>query len=130
MADDHFDRATAAFLHEAYDRMRARFGATGWWPGDTPFEIAVGAILTQNTAWTNVERAIANMKRAKLLSPKAVAEADVEDLEQAIRPSGYFRQKAKRLRIFAEHLRAHYGGSVKRLARRPAAELREELLAL
>ncbi|MBI1320915.1 MAG: endonuclease III domain-containing protein [Candidatus Hydrogenedens sp.] len=122
--------ATARFLREAYDRMAERFGPTHWWPGDTPFEIAVGAILTQNTAWTNVEKAIANLKRAKLLSPRALAAADTTALEEAIRPSGYFRQKAKRLRIFAEHLLEHYGGRMDRMAKRPLGPLRGELLAL
>jgi len=122
--------ATARFLREAYARMEAHFGPTHWWPGDTPFEIAIGAILTQNTAWTNVERAIENLKRAKLLSPRAIAACDSEALEAAIRPSGYFRQKAKRLKIFAGHLNTHYGGRMDRLARRPLEPLREELLAL
>ncbi len=113
-----------------YERMSKHFGPTHWWPGDTPFEIAIGAILTQNTAWSNVERAIENLKRARLLSPKKMLAASTEQLEAALRPSGYFRQKTKRVRVFSRHLTDHYGGSVKRMARRPLEALRPELLAL
>lgn len=124
------DDAIANFLHEAYHRMAKHFGPTHWWPGDTPFEIAIGAILTQNTAWTNVEKAIVNLKREKLLHPKAMAACDSERLHQALRPSGYFRQKAERVRLFSQYLLDHYGGSMKRMARRPLEVLRPELLSL
>jgi endonuclease-3 related protein len=117
-------------LHTYFERMSKHYGPTHWWPGDTPFEIAIGAILTQNTAWTNVEKAIANLKRARLLSARAMLDADLGILETALRPSGYFRQKAIRVRLFCQHLTDHYGGSMTRLARRPLPELREELLAL
>lgn len=110
--------------------MERHFGPTGWWPGDTAFEVAVGAILTQNTAWRNVEKAIANLKNAKLLRPRAIVHAPDTDLESALQPSGYFRVKARRLRAFCEHLQSQYGGSVKRMARRPLGELREELLGI
>ena len=123
-------KRTAATLRDFYDRMSAHYGPTHWWPGDTDFEIAIGAILTQNTAWTNVEKAIVNLKAARLLSPKAMLEASDDALETALRPSGYFRQKAKRVRLFCEHLMAHHGGSLKRMAARPLPELRHELLAL
>ena len=117
-------------LHTYFDCMSKHYGPTHWWPGDTPFEIAIGAILTQNTAWTNVEKAITNLKRARLLSPRAMLDADLGTLEMALRPSGYFRQKAVRVRLFCQHLTDHYGGSMARLARRPLPDLREELLAL
>ena len=117
-------------LMDVYKRMAAYYGPTHWWPGDSAFEIAIGAILTQNTAWTNVENAIANLKQRRLLRPRAMLDCPTETLEDAVRPSGYFRQKAKRVRLFCEHLAAHYGGSMKRMARRPLGELREELLAL
>jgi len=120
----------AARLQDFYDRMSGHYGPTHWWPGDTDFEIAIGAILTQNTAWTNVEKAIVNLKAARLLSPKNMLEASGEVLETALRPSGYFRQKAKRVRLFCEHLIAHHGGSLRRMSARPQPELREELLAL
>jgi endonuclease-3 related protein len=110
--------------------MEQRYGPTGWWPGDTPFEIAVGAILTQNTAWRNVERAIDNLRAQRLLSPRAILRAGDVLLESALRPSGYFRVKTRRLRCFCAHLVDRYGGSMARMARRPTAELRDELLAI
>ncbi len=110
--------------------MERHYGPTGWWPGDSPFEIAVGAILTQNTAWRNVEKAIANLKSARMLSPRAIVAAPDDALEGALRPSGYFRVKARRLRSFCAHLNTRYGGSIKRMMRRPAAELRTELLGI
>ncbi|MBI4556228.1 MAG: endonuclease III domain-containing protein [Candidatus Hydrogenedentes bacterium] len=119
-----------AILRKVYQRLAAYYGPTGWWPGDTPFEIAVGAVLTQNTAWTNVEKAIANLKRARLLSPRKILECPPNQLEEALRPSGYFRIKAKRLRSFCVFLVERYGGSMKRLAKRPLPELRDELLAV
>ena len=117
-------------LLQIYERLEAHFGHTGWWPGDTPFEIAIGAILTQNTAWTNVEKAIANLKREKLLSPRAILSCPLEALETAVYPTGYFRQKALRLRIFCTHLLERHGGSMKSMAKRPLDELREELLGI
>ena len=110
--------------------MEAHYGPTHWWPGDTPFEIAVGAILTQNTAWTNVEKAIANLKRGKLLAPREILEADDDLLHDVLKPSGYFRIKAKRVRSFCSHLAERYGGSMARMAKRPLHELRPELLAV
>jgi len=115
-------------LSEFYTRMEARYGPTGWWPGDTPFEIAVGAVLTQNTAWSNVEKAIDNLKREKLLSAHAIVECPLDRLETALTPSGYFRVKARRLRSFCEYLLARYGGSMRRMQRRPLESLRPELL--
>ena len=117
-------------LGNFYGRMAGHYGPTHWWPGDSAFEICVGAILVQNTAWSNTEKAIANLKREKLLSPRAILAADLAALEAAIRSSGYFRQKAERLRIFCAHLVEHYGGSVARMAKRPLEALRPELLAL
>ena len=117
-------------LGRLYDRMAAHYGPTGWWPGDTPFEVAVGAILTQNTAWTNVEKAIANLKAARLLSPRALLAADRADVEAALRPSGYFRQKTERVLLFCRWLTDRFGGSMRRMAAEPLAPLRAELLAL
>lgn len=115
-------------LKQMYDLMAAHYGPTQWWPGDTAFEIAVGAVLTQNTAWTNVEKAIDNLKRAKLLSPKAILDCPPKALERALTPSGYFRVKATRLRSFCDYLVRRYRGSMTRMARRSLEELRLELL--
>ena len=117
-------------LKQIFSRLEKHYGATHWWPGDTPFEIAVGAILTQNTAWSNVEKAIANLKQEQLLTPTRMLAAPLETLEAAVRPSGYFRQKSKRLRIFCDYLVIKYRGSIKNMANRPLEALRAELLAL
>ena len=101
-------------LRRYYKLMSDHFGPTHWWPGESAFEIAVGAILTQNTAWANVEKAIANLKRDGLLSPRAILEARVAQLESALKPSGYFRVKTLRLRSFCTFLEKEYGGSMKR----------------
>lgn len=117
-------------LEAVYEAMRGHYGVTGWWPGDSAFEIAVGAILTQNTAWINVERAITNLKEARLLSPRKLLACDDETLETALRPSGYFRVKARRVRSFCEYLTARHRGSMTRMARQPLDRLRPELLAV
>ena len=117
-------------LDDYYDRMFQHFGTTGWWPAGSEFEVAIGAILTQNTVWSNVEKAIVNLKAAKLMRPKRIVECEPSRLETALRPSGYFRVKAKRLRAFCEYLNARHRGSMKRLAKLPLPELRNELLAL
>lgn len=123
-------KTVARTLREIYRLLEHHFGPTHWWPGDTPFEIAVGAILTQNTAWTNVERAIANLKSADLLDPVRMLECEDEILEQALRPSGYFRVKTRRLRSFCRHLVDHYDGSMAKMAERPMPALREEILCI
>lgn len=117
-------------LERMYDLMAAHYGPTHWWPGDSPFEIAVGAVLTQNTAWGNVERAIANLKRDKLLRPRAILRCPLDMLEQALTPSGYFRVKAERLRSFCDFLVTRHRGSIKRMAKAPLEQLRPQLLAV
>ncbi len=121
---------TGHTLRAIYRRLSKHYGPTGWWPGDTAFEVAVGAILTQNTAWTNVEKAIANLKRERLLSPKRIAGATDEVLHDALTPSGYFRVKSERLRSFCHYLIEHHGASMKRMVRVPLEQLREELLGV
>ncbi|HEV2521117.1 MAG TPA: hypothetical protein VGT24_01940 [Candidatus Acidoferrales bacterium] len=114
-----------------YHRVLAgKLGPQHWWPAETPFEVIVGAILTQNTSWKNVEAAIANLKREKLLSPLAIEKVSVPRLERLIRSSGYFRQKAKKLKAFVRFLRLEYGGALKQMFRTPTAELREKLLGV
>ncbi|HEO71053.1 MAG TPA: endonuclease III domain-containing protein [Candidatus Hydrogenedentes bacterium] len=115
-------------LETIYGLLSAHYGPTHWWPGDTPFEIAVGAVLTQNAAWRNVEQAIENLKRGKLLRPRAILACPDGKLEEALRPSGYFRVKAKRLRSFCTYLVRRYQGSMAGMARRPLEQLRPELL--
>lgn len=87
---------------QVYKKLFNHYGPQYWWPGDTPFEIMVGAILTQNTAWTNVERAITNLKANDCLTPAAILAAPIEKLAQWLQPSGYFNIKAKRLRNYCQ----------------------------
>jgi endonuclease-3 related protein len=101
-----------------------------WWPAKTPFEVIVGAILTQSTAWTNVKQALANLRRAGLLTPSRMSRVSEARLARLVRPSGYFRQKAKKLKAFVRFLDERYGGSLARMFRQPTAELREQLLAV
>ncbi len=117
-------------LTDIYVRLYARFGAQHWWPGDGAFEVIVGAILTQNTAWTNVEKAMANLKRARLLHPGRMHRATAARLARLIRPSGYFNLKAKKLKAFTRYLFAEHRGSLVRLFHLDTATLRAELLAV
>lgn len=117
-------------LDEYYNALFTHFGPQHWWPGKTPFEIIVGAILTQNTSWTNVEKAIGNLRAAKLLSPAAIEKVPLRRLEGLVRPSGYFRQKARKLKAFCSFLRAEYRGSLKRLSATPTIVLRQKLLGV
>jgi endonuclease III related protein len=122
--------ASSAPLRAYYDALFATHGPQHWWPGRTAFEIIVGAILTQNTSWTNVEIAIRNLRREKLLTPRALEEVSFTRLARLIRSSGYFRQKAKKLKCFVRFLRSEHGGSLARMFRTPTAELREKLLSV
>jgi endonuclease III related protein len=106
------------------------WGPQHWWPAQSPFEVIVGTYLTQNTSWTNVEKALANLRSAHLLSVSGIRRASLEKLERLIRPAGYFRQKAKRLKVFVAFLDQQYQGSLTKLFARPTQELREELLNL
>ncbi len=115
---------------ELYERLLAAHGHLDWWPGDSPFEVMIGAILTQNTAWRNVEKAIGNLKAAGVLSPRAILTLPVGELAELVRPSGYYNQKAERLGILAGYFIERYGGRVSRMKRRGLFELREELLSL
>jgi endonuclease-3 related protein len=116
-------------LLDIYQRLHTAYGPQQWWPGDTPFEIIVGAILTQSAAWTNVEKAIDNLKAAGALSPEGVRTLSEGDLAQLIRPSGYFNAKARKLKAFIETLYAQFDGDLDRLLRTPRHQLRELLLA-
>ena len=123
-------RAPRRELEQYYQALYSAMGPQGWWPAQTPFEVIVGAILTQNTAWTNVERAIANLRRERLLTPAALERVDRRRLERLVRSSGYFRQKARKLKEFVRFLRREYSGSLAKMFRTPTEELRERLLAV
>jgi endonuclease-3 related protein len=117
-----------ARLEEVYTTLLAHHGPQRWWPGETPFEVMVGAILTQNTAWTNVERAIAALKEADCLAPLALVERPPAELALLIRPAGYFNVKAARLQSFCRWLLDQ--GGIPALAALPTAALRPALLAV
>ncbi|NLH48057.1 MAG: endonuclease III domain-containing protein [Myxococcales bacterium] len=117
-------------LRGLYRRAFAHFGPLHWWPGETPFEICVGAILTQNTAWTNVEKAIAVLRRKNLLTVEAMRRARLDHLARAIRSSGYYNQKARKLKTFCDHVAKAHDGRLEKLLALPPARLRAELLAL
>ncbi len=117
-----------AALRHAYEMMRARFGHQHWWPGETPFEVCIGAILTQNTAWANVERAIANLKTARVLEPKKLFALPESKLAKLIRPAGYFNVKARRLRSFLRVLVEDFGSDLSKLFGGETLVVRERLL--
>jgi len=117
-------------LQDYYDTLVAAFGPQHWWPGRTAFEIIVGAILTQNTSWSNVERALKNLRRAKLLAPGAILAVPSRRLAALIRCSGYFRQKTKKLKAFVRFWRTQHQGSLVKMLRIPSATLREQLLGV
>ncbi len=117
-------------LPEVYARLRDRYGHAGWWPADGPFEVALGAILVQNTSWTNVERVLAGLRERALLSHRALHPLPVPELADLFRASGTFNVKARRVRAFLDFLEAAYGGEMERLAEAEPAALRAALLAV
>jgi endonuclease-3 related protein len=110
-----------------YRRLYSHYGPQHWWPGETPWEVMVGAILTQNTAWTNVEKALDNLKGAAALAPPALRELPHQGLAALIRPSGYYRAKASKLKALAEFVRG-YSDDLARLFSEATPGLREKLL--
>lgn len=120
----------SAPLIEIHDQLLARFGPQHWWPGDSPFEITIGAILTQNTSWTNVEKAIANLKSAGFLSFSGLSSISLEVLAELIRPAGYFNVKALRLQNFLQMVIRQYAGDFDRMLLDRTDILREKLLAV
>jgi endonuclease-3 related protein len=117
-------------LLEIFHKLHHQYGPLYWWPAETPFEVCIGAILTQNTNWANVEKAIANLKRSSLLTPQAIMELPIAHLAQEIRPSGYYNVKSRRVKEFVTHLCSHYQGVLDLMFRTPADDLRIELLAI
>lgn len=120
----------AKTANSMYEAMLAALGPSHWWPGDTPFEIAVGAILTQNTNWNNVEKAIVNLKEQGLLTPAKMEKLPLDDLAKLIRPAGYFNVKAKRLSNFLRFLREEVDHDLLSLKKEPLEELRPKLLSI
>jgi endonuclease-3 related protein len=117
-------------LLDIYDKLESRFGPQHWWPADTPFEVVVGAILTQNTSWKNVERAIENLKDEGVLNPEGIYNVPEERLETLLVPSGFFKVKTKRLKHFINFLFLKYGGDLDKLLSLEPDPLRNELLGI
>lgn len=122
--------STASRLQGLYDAMQAKLGPSHWWPGETPFEVAVGAILTQNTNWKNVEKAINGLKKADALSAEAIRDLPNETLEQLIRPAGFFRMKAKKLKNLVHFLEVEADMIIENLRDREPQELRPLILSI
>ena len=117
-------------VRNVYHTLFSAWGCQHWWPAQSRLEMVVGAYLTQNTAWANVEKALRNLRAARRLTLDGIRRTPERELAKLIRPSGYFRQKAKRLKTFVRVLDKRYRGSLSRMFRRPVVELRDELLAL
>lgn len=113
-----------------YSALSAAWGRQHWWPAQSRFEVIVGAYLTQNTSWSNVEIAMRKLRAARVLSIDGIREIPIRRLEQLIRSSGYFHQKARKLKTFVKFLDRRYGGSLTRMFAQPTEVLREELLSL
>jgi endonuclease-3 related protein len=124
------DKVLGWILADIYRRLYARFGPQHWWPADGSFEVIVGAILTQNTAWTNVEKAIYNLKAAGKLSPRALRDIPETELAALIRPAGYYNAKARRLKAFADWSGERYNDSLEKMLSGDIQIVRRELLGV
>jgi endonuclease-3 related protein len=120
----------ASTLSAIFDRLYQAFGPRHWWPGETAFEVMVGAVLTQNTAWINVVKAIDNLKAAGCLNPEALHRISEKELAGLIRPAGYYNLKAGRLKNMVSLVMDGGGGDPPRLLKRPLKRLRRELLGV
>ncbi len=119
-----------SILTDVYDRLFQAYGPQGWWPGESPLEVMIGAILVQNTSWKNVEKAIRNLTRGGLLSVGELHDVPEDELQELIRPAGYYRIKARRLRHLLDFLVDRYGGSLRRMFKTELSTLRRELLGV
>jgi len=117
-------------LKEVYRRLYDAYGPQHWWPGDSALEVIIGAILTQSAAWSNVEKALTNLKAASVLSPEGLRDIPQAELAMLLRPSGYFNAKAIKLKAFIAHLWERHQGDLKKLLVRDTISLREELLSV
>lgn len=119
-----------AMVRGMYRKLARSWGRQHWWPAETPFEVLVGAILTQNTSWANVERAIASLRGAEVLSVAGIRAVTMARLQELVHSSGYYRQKAQRLKDFVSFLDQKHAGSLETMFATPTDELRAELLSL
>lgn len=117
-------------LQKIYSKIMARYGPQHWWPAETPFEVIIGAILTQSAAWSNVEKAISNLKYAKALSPEALRQLSQSEVGKLIHPCGYYNVKSVKLKTFAHWLGEHYEDSLDKLFANDIGLLRQQLLSI
>jgi len=122
-------KSSAEKLLDVYWRLYAAYGPQHWWPAGSPFEVVVGAILTQSAAWVNVEKAIENLKAAGILSPEGLLRVGIDELARLIYPAGYYNAKARKLRAFLGMLSDRHGGELDALFALPLPELRQQILA-
>jgi endonuclease-3 related protein len=123
-------KSFAGILADIYRRLHDAYGPQKWWPADSAFEVIVGAILTQNTTWNAVEKAIARIQDRGLLSIPALHQTSIDELSHLVRPAGYFRLKARRLKNFIDLLVAEYAGDLEQMGKLPTGQLRHKLLAV
>jgi len=117
-------------LREIYRRLHTVFGPQHWWPGESRWEVIIGAVLTQNTSWNNVEKALQNLRAANVLTPQSLSALSEPQLAKLIRPAGYYRVKARRLRHFVQFLFESYAGSLDAMFAVDLASLRRQLLSI
>ncbi len=125
-----FQTKTGRELMEMFDLLSANYGPRHWWPADTPLEVMIGAVLTQNTNWKNVERAITNLKKTNMLTFKQLRRISEPALAEAIHPAGYYNIKARRLRNLIDFIADHHGGNIQKMVGAPMQELRQGLLSI
>lgn len=121
---------TSKRLSKIYNILYKIYGPRNWWPADSPFEVIVGAILTQNTSWENVKKTIANLKRKRKLSPRQLYKIKISELSSLIKSCGYHNIKAKRLKSFIDYLFKNYKGSLSKFFSKSTANIRKQLLAI
>jgi endonuclease III related protein len=124
------ESASAQQLRKMYAVLLEAYGTRKWWPAETAFEVVIGAFLTQATAWRSVERSIANLREAGMLSVEGIRGISEEKLRELIRPSGFVQRKAASIKTFVQFLDQQYGGSLEQITEAPTGELRTQLLAL
>jgi len=123
-------RDLSSYLQALYERLEKHFGKQDWWPAESDLEIIIGAILTQNTSWRNVEKAIANLKQGGLLTPSGLKMVDDKTLQKLLYPAGFYRMKARYIKAFITFLFGDYGGDLGKLLQENTESLRRKLLAV
>jgi endonuclease-3 related protein len=127
MKDDYKDKL---LVNDIYRKLSIVYGPQHWWPAESPFEVMVGAVLTQSAAWTNVEKAIRNLKAAQVLSPDAIRNMSFSELAEFIKPSGYYNVKARKLKSLVYWLGENYSDDINRMSGIETQKLRGELLSV